>query len=251
MTKKEQNSTASCQWCGEAVEPSAKTCSACFMPLSITPDSESPTAGNSQEGESGKPAKKPRKASSAKPVAAKPISMAELDIKLRAVRSLKRRVALGVDPGARYTAFSVRDDRGELYMSSTYYRDDDTEGHIWASQCADHVQELLTIIEVDVLALESVVDPTGFHSGRKASLNPRDIMRTALVVGAIYDRYRDTVVMVRPRGNGSQDPESYPSTLHGRRPADLPGFRDTRATTRNHERSAYDVAGKGLELTRK
>lgn len=180
------------------------------------------------------------------------LTFEELNAKLQSLRKMGRKIALGIDPGARYTGVSIRDDRGMVHLSSTYYRSDETDGVEWSWECADIAEEMLNTFEVDVFALEGVVDPTGFSGGKRAPLNPRDIMRTAIVVGAIAYKFRDIVVMVRPRKNGSGvEDDAYPECLSGRRPKDLVGFKDPKVATRKHEKSAYDVAGQALFITRK
>lgn len=252
MSTETATAPLTCEWCGGAVPLTAKLCPACFMPVEkASPkatEAPLPASGVQSEPEAKKPA---RKKSTAKKEVIQPLTMPELSRKIDAVRALGRRVAFGIDPGARYTAFSIRDDRGILYMSSTYYRDDDDTPIEWSHKCVDHVNEVLSYIDVDVLSLENVVDPTGFSGGKSAALNPKDIIRTGIIVGAIANEHRDRIVMVRPRKNGSVTDEGhYPKELEGRRPKDLPGFKDPRVTTRKHEKSAYDVAGTSLFNTR-
>lgn len=241
--------TITCVWCTGSIGSGEVICPHCLLPVD-TGESKSNADSPSAPAKKITPPKKAvQKRASEDDVT--PLSMESLNQRIQSVRSLKRRVSMGVDPGARYTAISIRDDRGEVYLSSTYYRDDSEDGIEWAKKCVDHVAALTEIFEVDVLAVEGVVEPTGFSGGRNASLNPRDIIRTALVVGAIVQAYRDNIIIVRPRKNGSiVDEGHYPSVLEGRRPKDLPGFKDSRVSTRKHEKSAYDVAGTALFMTR-
>lgn len=225
-------------------------CPHCFSPLKKESTQQSKTDKKTPEAGTASATRK-SVSKATKAIESEPISMEALNARIQAVRSLKRRVAMGIDPGARYTGISIRDDRGEVYLSSTYYRDDEDSGTQWALKCVDYVAALVAVLEVDVMAVEGVVDPRGFHGGKKSPLNPRDIIRTALVVGAISQAYRDSIIEVRPRKNGSiVDEGHYPDAIKGRRPKDLPGFRDPRAKVRDHERSAYDVAGAALFATR-
>jgi hypothetical protein len=70
-----------------------------------------------------------------------------------------------------------------------------------------------------------------------------------MIVGVLssylYPKY--DVYIVPPGGNGSKANEFYPAELKNRRPADLPGV--TEASVRDHEKSAYDVAG-GTEFVK-
>lgn len=91
------------------------------------------------------------------------------------------------------------------------------------------------------VAVEGVSAPKGFKDGKQASINPRYIVFTAVVFGGVANQFAAHVVP--PGGNGSQNITHYPPPLVGRRPADLPGSTNG-AGTRDHEQSAWDVAGK-------
>lgn len=152
-------------------------------------------------------------------------------------------ICLGIDPGARYTAVSLRDEEGTIYLSSTYYRDDDTDEIEWMHECVHHVEKILAEYNADIIAVEKTVDPKGYGTqGKRDPLNPKDIVRTAIVVGGIAQRWKQAIP-IRPRRNGSAPLEEYPDCIKGRRPPNLPGEVNPKVTTRNHERSAYDVAG--------
>lgn len=152
-------------------------------------------------------------------------------------------ICLGIDPGARYTAVSLRDEEGTIYLSSTYYRDDDTDEIEWMHECVQHIENILKEYNADIIAVEKTVDPKGYGTqGKRDPLNPKDIVRTAIVVGGIAQRWKEAIP-IRPRRNGSAPLENYPESIKGRRPSNLPGDVNPKVTTRNHERSAYDVAG--------
>ena len=68
---------------------------------------------------------------------------------------------------------------------------------------------------------------------------------TGVVLGAVVGTWPDAAI-VDPGGNGSQHISHYPPELAGRRPPGLPGS-DNKAGTREHTRSAYDVAGKAAK----
>lgn len=245
-----------CPWCGEGVSPQDKTCPVCFMGIAevISVAEEAKPDNKSEVKElATKSSRKKTTAKSKDPVEdISPVSNKELNEQIQKLRKTGRRFAGGIDPGARYTGLSIRDDRGHVYFSSTYYRDDATDKYEWIDENIDFIQGIFDQFELDVLSVEGVEDPRGHNRGMKSPLNPRDIIRTGMVVGGIITHYRGKITIVRPRKNGSQVEEGfYPECLNGRRPKDLPGFKDTRAKTRNHEKSAYDVAGQALFATRK
>ena len=108
------------------------------------------------------------------------------------------------------------------------------------------------IIERDILApflpgvtavgIEGIADPKGWQGGKKSPINPKDIIKAGIVLGAtaLHFHQRFPLVIVPPKKNGSG--LNYPAALNGRRPASLHGSA-TGAGTRNHERSAWDIAG--------
>lgn len=153
---------------------------------------------------------------------------------------------VGIDPGARYTGLVVRDGDAVLH-SSTLVRPQDMSSTDWAITCLTGIQTILKDFPRTIpIAIEGISDPKGFYRGQRAAINPRDIIRAGVVLGALVATY-PTAVIVPPGNNGSQHYSHYPDSLIGRRPADLPG--DTNgAGTRDHEQSAYDVAGKGARI---
>jgi hypothetical protein len=154
---------------------------------------------------------------------------------------------LGVDPGATYTGLCLRDGDVVLF-AETVVRPKDMNPMDWAKHVLERVREVL-FMECPantLVAFEGVTEPKGFVNGQKASLNPKHIVFTAVVAGAVAGAFPDAPV-IPPGGNGSQHITNYPPVLVGRRPADLPG-RKSGAGTRDHEQSAYDVAGKGARI---
>lgn len=148
-------------------------------------------------------------------------------------------ITIGIDPGGRYTGVSVRD--GDIVLlSSTYVRPDDTPIVTWAVTVSDMiVNDVINHFPDAKIGIEGISDPKGFSGGKKAPINPKYIIHAATVLGAIASKLPNAVI-IKPGKNGSG--EIYPDVLNGRRPKDLPGISDG-ATTRNHERSAFDVAG--------
>jgi len=146
---------------------------------------------------------------------------------------------IGIDPGARYTGVSVR--KGdEVLLSSTYVRPQDMLPVTWAVYVVDAIRdEVISQFPEALIGIENVTIPNTHNGGKLNLMNPKPVIHLALVVGALATAFPDAVI-VRPGKNGSQ--EKYPAVLEGRRPKDLPG-ESNGAGTRNHERSAYDVAG--------
>lgn len=151
-------------------------------------------------------------------------------------------VTVGIDPGPRNTAVCVREaGTSTVLYSSTWRRDDETTPVEWA-------KEVVALIAAEVLPLfpnrqvgyENVTVPQTHFRGQKSFLNPKHSIHLALIVGALAIVFPDGMV-VRPGKNGSQPLDTYPEVLKGRRPKTLPGRNN--AGTRDHERSAFDVAG--------
>lgn len=257
-----------CEWCNSPIPDGAESCPACMMPVS---KASAPVAEKPQEAATAPRTRKRRTRDTtgakdrteasetlkggysdvSKELSARDIlnqgtvlTLEEVQKAIQMGQSGSHKVAMGVDPGARYTAISIRDDRGKVYLSSTFRRPDELDAYQWVAVCVDIVRYHKDNFAVDGLGVETVVKPRGFSGGKNASLDPGHIINTAIIVGAILNEFKDEgVVMVRPRNNGSQSSESYPQEIQGRRPASLPGYRSPEVATRNHERSAYDVAG--------
>jgi hypothetical protein len=148
-------------------------------------------------------------------------------------------IVIGIDPGGRYTGVSVRNG-DEVLLSSTYVRPETTPIVTWAVNVADMIiADVIDKFPDARIGIEGISDPKGFSGGKKAPINPKYIIHAATVLGAIAAKLPNAVI-IKPGKNGSG--EIYPDVLNGRRPKDLPGISDG-ATTRNHERSAFDVAG--------
>lgn len=156
-------------------------------------------------------------------------------------------ICVGIDPGARYTGVAVIDSSEVLLASWIFVRPELEKDYIiWS-------RELLRVLDTEVFArfpkahigIENVSDPKGFKGGSHSAMNPRDIMRTAQILGALSVHYPDAVY-ISPANNGSQSDDYYPDALKGRRPADLIGS-NYKSGTRKHEKSAYDVAVKALQ----
>lgn len=157
-------------------------------------------------------------------------------------------VTIGIDPGSRYTAMVIVE--GETVVhASTLVRVGDEEPIPYARKVGKQLQAEITeylesrSTEVPVvLGIEGITDPKGFNKGRRAAINPKDIVRTGVTAGALSVVFPDAII-VRPGNNGSNHISQYPESLTGRRPKDLKG-NSKGAGTRGHEQSAYDVAMK-------
>lgn len=178
-------------------------------------------------------------------------------------------IALGIDPGARWTGLAVIDYAAgtmpSLLASRTVDRRDESiyvgpapEG---ASKLADHLDlpagylsavtraaRLLAFDRerwgyptgnrrVETVGVEWLRRPSWRHAGREKPVDPSAVMATAIVLGAIVEAFHDVglpVERIRPMGNGRLFPLAhYPDPI-----------RTTGAghDKRRHERSAFDVA---------
>ena len=150
-------------------------------------------------------------------------------------------ITIGLDPGAKYTGVSVRNGM-ECLLSSTYVRPDDTPPIAWAVQVSRLIEEEVISLFPDAkIGIEGVTVPNAYNQGKLALNSPKYIIWTGIIVGALAALHPDAVI-VRPGKNGSQPIDTYPAVLQGRRPKELAGSNNG-AGTRNHERSAWDVAG--------
>lgn len=153
---------------------------------------------------------------------------------------------IGIDPGAKYTGVVIRDGDAILH-ASTLVRKEAQDSTTWALAVIRDIKNILAEhTSLMPVAVEGINDPKGFHRGQRAAINPKDIIRAGIVLGAVIATWPDAIV-VPPGNNGSQHYTHYPADLIGRRPADLPGSSNN-AGTRDHEQSAYDVAGKGARI---
>lgn len=149
-------------------------------------------------------------------------------------------LAVGIDPGARHTAVCVLDNETVL-ESSTFRRDDDMSGVEWAVKNADYALHYRQKYPDALFGVEGINDPKGFDKRGKSPLNPKDIIRTGIALGAIVSAVREAEI-ITPDLNGDLHVSQYPPVLSGRRPKDLPGTYE--GSTRRHEKSAYDIARK-------
>lgn len=156
---------------------------------------------------------------------------------------------LGIDPGYRYVGIVARD--GDVPLSATtLVRPDEIDDPFeWAAMVCEEARTILfrDCPATTRVAVEGVSAPKGFKGGERASINPKFILFTGVVAGAVFREFKpEGVIVVAPGGNGSQHVTNYPPALVGRRSPDLPGSNNG-AGTRNHEQSAYDVAGKAAK----
>ena len=151
---------------------------------------------------------------------------------------------LGVDPGAKYTGICLRD--GDwLGYSATLICPEGMDCVDWMHQCVAEIKFiLLQHCPVDTkVAVEGVSAPRGFKNGKAAPINPKYILFAGVVLGGVAAAF--SALVIPPGGNGSQHITHYHPDLVGRRPASLPGSTNG-AGTRDHEQSAWDVAGKAV-----
>lgn len=187
---------------------------------------------------------------------------------------------LGADPGANHTGICVRVldvvldavtiDHPDPYGAETVdgdraYLRAVLDAVTWL--CELHQPESTRLMELAypdtddedypiAVAVEGIVKPSAYHQGRKVPPSPRvgwNVAKTCLALGAVLAAHPRAVV-VAPGGNGEMDRTArggngdqsayYPPELRRVRPA---RFSASEYTGREHERSAYDVAGRAQE----
>ncbi len=225
-----------CQWCGGGVRyeqgPGGarsfpKRCPHCQMNPHPSPVDE--TVGGKVD---------PAKARSARRNRASAPRMKPLDM------TPVGKPVLGIDPGFRYTGLVVRDGDAVLYAETLVRPKEQDDPVVWARTVAAQAQLLLfsQCPANTKVGIEGVSASKGFKNGKREPIDPAPLVFTGVVLGAVAGAFPEAVI-VAPGGNGSQHITNYPPSLVGQRPADLPGSTNS-AGTRNHEQSAYDVAGK-------
>lgn len=153
---------------------------------------------------------------------------------------------LGIDPGTS-TAFVVIEGDKVLH-AQTIKRLDKAPLLVgkWAKECATLAKKLAKHYQVDIVGIEAFVPPSPYYGNKIQFLNPADTVCPSVVygavLGALFSDY--PVYIVAPKHNGSLRAEFYPKCLKGRRPKDLPG---SSQGTRQHEKSAFDVARKAKQ----
>lgn len=120
-------------------------------------------------------------------------------------------ITIGIDPGARYTAVLVRS-WDTVLLSSTYVRPLDMGAVTWAVTVAGYIAaDVLPLYPDAPVGVEGISDPTGFKGGKTASINPKSIIRTGIVLGAIAEAFKGRgIVVVPPKKNGAGAEEDYP-----------------------------------------
>lgn len=232
---------AACQWCQREVTTDTtgrvpSRCPGCGMTirLSVTTTQAS---GPTQDGKT--PRRRPGAAAKSRASAPRRRALATEPV---------GQPVLGIDPGARYTGIVLRDGDTVLHATTLVRPDNLQEGSPeWLLTVVERVRAILATCPPGTrVGIEGIAAPKGFARGKQAAINPAPLVHAAAIYGAVLATIPDAVV-VPPGGNGSQHLTHYPSVLQGRRPADLSGD-STGAGTRDHEQSAYDVAGKAAKV---
>lgn len=134
-------------------------------------------------------------------------------------------IALGIDPGARWTAFALID------TSPT------RPEYLNAVASTVEIMAHYDAVSVDVIGVEWIRRPSWRVKGKAKPLDPTAILATGIVLGVVEATLRrcaHPIVRIGPSGNGRLLPlTAYPGPL-------ATGGKGTDA--RRHERSAYDVA---------
>jgi len=174
-----------------------------------------------------------------------------------------RMAVVGVDPGARWTACVLRlgdyavtgwtlgpvDSAGQPDAKALDEVDDlDALGR-YVDRLVDRlnstVDEAFRLADAVRVGVESIRVPSGWRHGRPSRVQLSDWLIPRSVVVGVRTAFPD-VRLVLPGGNG-RPRDDYPAELRRRRP---PGWGPNEAPRgeRDHERSAYDVAGRALAM---
>ena len=160
--------------------------------------------------------------------------------------------SIGVDPGSRYTGVVVRLGDTVVWAETLVRTDELDQVQDYFLYVIDKVNKVVKHYQnipnsEIIVSIEGVVDPKGFKGGKKAAINPKDIIRTAATFGALVAELKNlNPYIIRPGKHGSLDESWYPPEIKGRRAKSLlPEYPD-KTPTRSHEKSAYDIAGAGI-----
>ena len=154
--------------------------------------------------------------------------------------------ALGIDPGAKNVGVVVieNSNRGDNVLYSETIVNTSVLDKDFADKTCEKIKEIINQYKPDAVGIESVAVPRTHIRGKKQLISPASVISLAFNAGAIYNQCKGlNVYMIPPKGNGSGS--DYPECLTGRRPKNLSGESHG---TRQHEKSAYDVAFKTMML---
>lgn len=154
--------------------------------------------------------------------------------------------ALGIDPGAKNVGMVVIEnskDGNRVLYSGTIVNASVLDKD-FADKACEKIEEIIKRYKPNAVGIESVAVPRTHIRGKKQLISPASVISLAFNAGAIYNQCKGlNVYMIPPKGNGSGS--DYPECLTGRRPKNLSGESHG---TRQHEKSAYDVAFKTMML---
>lgn len=149
--------------------------------------------------------------------------------------------SIGIDPGAKYTGVVVLDNStNDILLASTYVNPETDPIFYWSLILGELIEkEVISEFPDHIIGIEGISMPRGYKNGKLSPLNPKYVIRLGIVAGALANRFHEAVIV--PPGHNGTSRSEYPDVLRGRRPADLKGS-SHKAGTRNHEKSAYDIA---------
>lgn len=154
-------------------------------------------------------------------------------------------LVLGVDPGAATCGIILRCG-DQLIRHNTITRPKTASRAEWVDQCLAALLEIVDPLHgPDLICVEDVTTPSPHL--RQKMIDPTPIIETAAVAGAVAGwAWCDwaPVEWVPPGGNGSGPLAAYPTELRPTR------GRGAGKDSLRHMRSAWDVAGRGLQLHR-
>jgi hypothetical protein len=160
---------------------------------------------------------------------------------------------IGVDPGARFTAATLRDGRNLIDFRVIERVEDETEigvGPRYWDEITYAVEELHRHTSRPRIAVEGVRPPNSHHQGQKKFTRPIDVMALAATFAAVLTRCPGATI-VPPDGNGSGMLAGYPEELvtAGERRHGL--MREAPHSSKiSHARSGWDIAGEAARMAR-
>lgn len=146
---------------------------------------------------------------------------------------------LGIDPGAKTTAFTLIDQADNVLLTREAIRPRGQDIWQYAAEVAVIACEIihqtrLDRIDLDTVGLEDVHAP----SPHVRIVNPLPLLETSKIAGVLWATFGQQLIppiMITPDGLGSRPIEAYPPELVGKNETKGKG-------QKRHLRSAFDVA---------
>lgn len=155
------------------------------------------------------------------------------------------KIVLGIDPGAIWTAFAVRD--GDTCLDSAtagrMVLPDPDDDAAYVAHVIDLLNTLVSRYKVTEIHLESLTWPSSYLHGQRQKDRDRlrvgfNVARTAITYGAILGAV-SPVVLIAP---AEHEKGQFPKNLKGTRPKNFSRNENPRGD-RRHEKAAFNIAG--------